>query len=73
VQSNQALSEQLAKYDAVEVNTRLSDTGYYVVEYSVAPGLRLSVMIATLGIPGSEVSAAGAATLTRQTGQKVTK
>lgn len=71
--SNQALSEQLAKYDAVEVNTRLSNTGYWVVEYSVAPGLRLSVMIATLGVSEPEVSALGAATLTRQTGQKVAK
>lgn len=72
MQSNQALSAQLGKYDAFPVETRQSAYGYWVVTYSVSPSLRLSVMVATMGISESEATDLGSVALTRQTGQKVT-
>lgn len=42
--SSQALTEQLARYDALVSDVRMSDYGYWVVTYSVAPGLSISVM-----------------------------
>lgn len=72
MQSNQALQDQLAKYDAFPVDVRQSAYGYHVVTFSCAPGLRLSVMVAKLGCSESEAADLAIAAMTRQTGQKVT-
>jgi hypothetical protein len=72
MQSNRALQDQLAKYDAFPVEIRQSAYGYKVVTFSCGPSLRLSVMVATMGSSDSEAADLGIAVLTRQTGQKVT-
>jgi hypothetical protein len=44
------IAQQLAKYDPIPIDVRMSDYGYWVVTLSLAPGLRLSVMICSVGI-----------------------
>jgi hypothetical protein len=69
--SNAALGQALAKYDAFVSNVRMSDYGYWVVTYSVAPGVTLSLMMCDNGYTQSEAVAAAGTVLTAQTGQKV--
>lgn len=69
--STQALSEQLAKYDALISNVRMSDYGYWVVTYSVAPGLSLSMMVCNTTLSRDSAPTALSAALTALTGQAV--
>jgi len=50
---------------------RMSDYGYWVVTYSCAPGLSMSVMVCNNTLSRAEVLESAQTTLTRQTGQKV--
>lgn len=61
------------KYDALEINVRMSDYGYWVVTYSVSPGVYMSVMICQTGITADQARDLGTVALSNQTGQKVTR
>lgn len=67
------LQGQLAKYDALASDVRMSDYGYWVVTYNVAPGLALPVMICQTGITREQALDLGNITLGNQTGQSVVK
>jgi hypothetical protein len=67
----QALNASIDRYDAIVTSVRMSDYGYWVVTYSVAPGVAMSVMVCQTGISPVQALTAGQATLTAQTGQKV--
>lgn len=41
-------------YAPVTLGARMSDYGYWIVEISVAPGQRMSVMVAKMGITQQE-------------------
>lgn len=41
-------------YAPVTLGARMSDYGYWIVEISVAPGQRMSVMVAKIGITQQE-------------------
>lgn len=71
--SNQALQEAIAKYDALEKNIRFSTFGYWVVTYSCAPGVNMSIMVAGTGIGPAQARQAAEITLGHQTGQKVSQ
>lgn len=64
---------QTDKYDAIRVNTRMSDYGYWVVEFSVTPGVYMSVMVCKTGITREEAESLAGVTVTSTTRQKVTK
>lgn len=61
------------KYDALVMNVRMSDYGYWVVTYSVTPGVYMSVMICQTGITQAQASELGNVTVGNQTGQRVAK
>jgi hypothetical protein len=69
--STQALQEQLAKYDALVSNVRMSDYGYWVVTYSVAPGLSLSMMVCDTTLDKSSAPSSLTGALSAMTGQTV--
>lgn len=60
------------KYDALIMSVRMSDYGYWVVTYSVSPGVYMSVMICQTGISADQATDLGNVTVGSQTGQKVT-
>lgn len=70
--SAKVLNAQTAKYDALISEVRMSDYGYWVVTYSVAPCLYLSVMICKIGITSQQAADLAAAPLSVHTGQRVT-
>lgn len=49
-------------YDPIALSARMSDYGYWVVTVSVAPGLRMSVMICRIGITQQEAIESALAT-----------
>lgn len=67
-----ALRDSLAKYSAFVKDVRMSDYGYWVVTYSVAPGVDMSVMICQTGISREQAPELGHVTVSSQTGQRVT-
>ena len=69
--STQALREQLAKYDALVSDVRMSDYGYWVVTYNVAPGLSMSVMSCNTALDRDSATSALSAALGAMTGQTV--
>lgn len=69
--SAQALQSILGKYDAYVTDIRMSDYGYWVVTYSVAPDLHLSVMVCKTGLSREQVAEFIAPALTQVTKQKV--
>lgn len=66
-----ALRDKIAKYDALVSDMRLSSFGYWVVKFSVAPGVDMSVMLCNAGLAQDEALERAAQTLSIQTGQKV--
>lgn len=71
MQSTQALNAQLAKYDAITSSVEMNKYGYWVVAYSVAPGLVLHITICQVGITRDQAAELGGVALSVQTGQKV--
>jgi hypothetical protein len=69
--STRALADQLAKYDALVSDVRMSDYGYWVVTYSVAPGLSMSVMVCNTTLDKDSAPTALSAALAALTGQTV--
>lgn len=65
------LQKQLARYDAILTSVEMSDYGYWVVTYSVAPCLSLSVTVCQTGINSTQAAELGQVVLASQTGQKV--
>ena len=61
------------KYNAIVMGVRMSDYGYWVVTFSVSPGVYMSMMICQTGITPDQALALAGVTLSSQTGQKVTK
>lgn len=61
------------KYDALTMDVWMSDYGYWVVTYSVSPGVYMSIMICQTGITADQAYDLGTVALSSQTGQKVTK
>jgi hypothetical protein len=61
------------KYDALTMSVRMSDYGYWVVTYSVSPGVYMSVMVCKTGISADQARDLGSITLSSQTGQRVTR
>jgi hypothetical protein len=61
------------KYDAIPMSVRMSDYGYWVVTYSVSPGVYMSVMICQTGVTADQAHHLGSLTVSSQTGQRVTK
>jgi hypothetical protein len=59
------------RYDALVMGVRMSDYGYWVVTYSVSPGVYFSVMVCQTGITKAQALELGKVTLGHQTGQKV--
>ena len=52
-----------ANYEPITLDVRMSDYGYWVVTYSLAPGLRLAVMVCRLGLTQQEAAAFALPTL----------
>jgi hypothetical protein len=71
VQSSKALSDSLARHDAFVSNVRMSDYGYWVVTFSCAPGLTMSIMMCHTGITQQQAAYDATMALAAQTGQKV--
>ena len=59
------------KYDALVKDVRMSDYGYWVVTYSVSPGVDLSVMLCQTGLTPDQAREQAALALGTMTGQKV--
>lgn len=59
------------KYDALTMDVRMSDYGYWVVTYSVTPGVYMSVMICQTGISRDQACELGSVTVRSRTGQRV--
>lgn len=59
------------KYDALIVDVRMSDYGYWVVKFSVAPGVYLSMMVCQTGVTRDQAVTLAATGLVAQTGSKV--
>lgn len=51
-------------YKPIVLSTVMSQYGYWLVTYSVAPGLRVAVMICTIGITQQQAEDDGLASLT---------
>jgi hypothetical protein len=71
VPSNQELARSLARYDAFVSSVRMSDYGYWVVTFSCAPGVTLSIMLCHTGITQQQAVDYAVTALAAQTGQKV--
>jgi hypothetical protein len=50
-------------YEPILIDTRMSDYGYWIVTFSIAPGKRLSIMIAIVGITRENAAQEALATL----------
>lgn len=69
--STRGLQSSLAKYDAFITDIRMSDYGYWVVTFSCAPDLQLSMMVCKTGLSRQQVAEFIAPALTQVTRQKV--
>lgn len=72
MQSNKALNAQLARYDAIVLSVKMNDYGYWVVTYSVAPGVYLPVTVCETGITSTEAVTRANAVVAATTLQVVT-
>jgi hypothetical protein len=50
-------------YAPIALDVTMSQYGYWVVTYSIKPGLRMSVMICKIGITQQEATALGLASV----------
>lgn len=66
-----ALQSSLKRYKAIAKSTEISRYGYWSVTYSCAPGVDLTVMVATLGITEQQARTLAAHALFITTGQEV--
>lgn len=67
----QEYPQSITRYDALVSSVRMSDYGYWVVTYSVAPGVYMPVMICQTGISPDTAASLAGATVRAHTGQKV--
>lgn len=70
--SSKALRTWLERYSAVMLSVEMNDYGYWVVTYSVAPGVYLPVTVCETGITSTEAVTRASATVTATTQQEVT-
>jgi hypothetical protein len=63
--------QSITRYTAVPMSVRMSDYGYWVVTYSVAPGVYMPVVICQTGISPDTALSLAAVPLAAHTGQKV--
>jgi len=66
-----ALQTSLRRYKAIRKSVQLSSYGYWSVTYSVAPGIDLSILVATLGVTPDTAETLADYTLFTTTGQDV--
>lgn len=58
-------------YDALVAEIRMSDYGYWVVKYSISPGVYMSMMLCQTGLTRDQALTQAEIGLAAQTGQKV--
>lgn len=73
MQSREELLRSLAKYDAIIMETRMSQYGYWQVVFSCAPGLYLTSTVCQTGITQTQARSLASDALRARTGQMVIK
>ncbi len=66
-----ALRDQLVRYEALLSDVRMSDYGYWVVTYNVAPGVSMSVMVCDTALDRDGILQSAQTALMLVTGQTV--